>query len=135
MALQVRRSIHRGTPGYLICGRRPGGSFPILIFVRRRETAERMRAKLNAGGRIELQDFAGDNPQASEEKMNDTKEHPWPGPRSFCECGHTGDGPNSQHADSVHGARGHGKCLYRDCPCGKFTWDRFIRPYAKRGGK
>lgn len=61
-------------------------------------------------------------------------------PQSWCICGHTGDGPNSEHADTVE--PGHGKCIHSSCPCSKFTWyghmayDRFgnlIRPqFPKR---
>lgn len=44
-------------------------------------------------------------------------------PKSVCSCGHTGDGPNSQH--EIHFQQGHGKCMLCDCP--KFTWAGFIQ--------
>lgn len=44
------------------------------------------------------------------------------GPMSVCTCGHTGDGRNSQHYDTV--ALGHGAC--KICTCKKFTWSRWI---------
>lgn len=69
MPLQIRKTIHRDVEGYLIVGRPKVTKqvFPVRIFVVRRETAERMRDKLNAGGRIEMADFAGDKPEASED--------------------------------------------------------------------
>ena len=45
-------------------------------------------------------------------------------PKSICTCGHTGDGPNSQHADRY--GIGHGACTVEGCNCKQFTWDRFI---------
>ena len=46
------------------------------------------------------------------------------GPMSICTCGHTGDGPNSQHDDRY--GIGHGACTVEGCNCKQFTWDRFI---------
>jgi hypothetical protein len=46
------------------------------------------------------------------------------GGRSVCTCGHLGDGPNSQHLDTM--AEGHGPCKVKGCKCntrGKFTWN------------
>ena len=43
-------------------------------------------------------------------------------PRSRCTCGHTGDGPHSQH----YGIIGHGACAVKDCECTKFTWSEFL---------
>jgi|PlaIllAssembly_1097288.scaffolds.fasta_scaffold14217_4 hypothetical protein len=43
-------------------------------------------------------------------------------PRSFCVCGHTGDGPNSEHEDT-NLESGHGPC--KECMCERFTWERF----------
>jgi len=49
----------------------------------------------------------------------------WKGrPKSICTCGHTGDGPNSQHADRY--GLGHGACKVEGCNCKQFTWDKFI---------
>lgn len=55
------------------------------------------------------------------------------GPRSKCSCGHTGDGPNSQHASLRVGGLyelGAGECMVKGCPCNRFTWvswrDEFI---------
>ena len=45
-------------------------------------------------------------------------------PKSVCTCGHTGDGPNSQHADSI--SHGHGRCTVEGCDCEQFTWARFV---------
>ena len=41
--------------------------------------------------------------------------------KSICRCGHTGDGPNSEH--DARYAEGHGPCLRCDCP--QFTWARY----------
>ena len=41
-------------------------------------------------------------------------------PKSVCRCGHTGDGGNSEHGGLI--AKGHGKCLAKECRCEKFTW-------------
>jgi len=46
------------------------------------------------------------------------------GPKSMCRCGHTGDGPNSEHANAI--ALGHGACT--QCNCVQFTWQsRIVR--------
>ena len=42
-------------------------------------------------------------------------------PKSWCYCGHLGDGPGSQH----DGFNGHGACLVADCECIQFTWKEF----------
>lgn len=44
------------------------------------------------------------------------------GGKSFCTCGHTGDGPKSQHGGEI----GHGSCMVKGCKCEKFTWKEFI---------
>jgi hypothetical protein len=55
--------------------------------------------------------------------------------RSMCECGHTGDGPCSQHAslvtekDGMVVEDGHGGC--KVCNCDRFTWDDFLPGYAE----
>lgn len=44
---------------------------------------------------------------------------------SVCKCGHTGDGPGSQHAaEDVQGlaVEGHGRCTVDGCDCSRFTW-------------
>lgn len=52
--------------------------------------------------------------------------------RSICECDHTGDGTNSQHADktslisSNELSVGHGECTVKGCDCVQFTWKKFI---------
>ncbi len=43
-------------------------------------------------------------------------------PKGYCECGHTGDGPNGQHAPTGLGTPGHGPCMVEGCPCKHFTW-------------
>ncbi len=71
--------------------------------------------------------------------MNTTKTHPnspfplvYDKPKSICGCGHTGDGPNSMHADLVQ--RGHGHCIGnrkgRKCQCERFTWDHWTARFA-----
>jgi hypothetical protein len=41
-------------------------------------------------------------------------------PKSVCYCGHTGDGNNSDHANTL--SFGHGPCLVIGCLCSQFTW-------------
>lgn len=48
-------------------------------------------------------------------------------PKSVCQCGHTGDGANSEHDDSLQA--GHGACF--ECECVKFTWTKFTPEYDK----
>lgn len=45
-------------------------------------------------------------------------------PKSFCTCGHLGDGPFSLHRDFSY-ASGHGSCVVPGCDCEKFTWAHF----------
>jgi len=49
-------------------------------------------------------------------------------PKSVCKCGHSGDGPNSQHKNDYGPdiSPGHGECKARGCSCIKFTWVEFI---------
>jgi hypothetical protein len=54
-------------------------------------------------------------------------------PASVCKCGHTGDGPNSQHNNTTEA--GHGMCLVDGCECMGFTWDHFTEKHASKGGK
>lgn len=51
-------------------------------------------------------------------------------PRSVCVCGHTGDGFNSEHEDSIVG--GHGSCTVEGCDCQQFTWGGFLEEKNKR---
>jgi hypothetical protein len=51
-------------------------------------------------------------------------------PKSVCQCGHTGDGAASEHADTALAVlgmqvKGHGRCLVPGCACERFTWGRF----------
>jgi hypothetical protein len=41
-------------------------------------------------------------------------------PKSMCKCGHSGDGPESQHDPRY--AEGHGPCHVEGCDCEQFTW-------------
>lgn len=45
--------------------------------------------------------------------------------RSICECGHSGDGPDSQHAGFI----GHGPCFHEGCDCVRFTWKHFTSEF------
>ncbi len=55
---------------------------------------------------------------------------PIAGPKSVCECGHTGDGAGSQHEGGEHPywflAEGHGPCNVEGCKCVQFTWSKRI---------
>lgn len=42
----------------------------------------------------------------------------YPGAKSTCSCGHTGDGTGSDHAGLI----GHGPCNVEGCDCKQFTW-------------
>lgn len=58
------------------------------------------------------------------------------GAKSWCTCGHLGDGTKDNTADpmwrSMHGGEiGHGPCLVEGCDCMKFTWERFIQKYQR----
>ena len=48
-------------------------------------------------------------------------------PKSWCFCGHLGDGINSQHA----GVNGHGRCEVEGCDCDQFTWKRFTNRFRE----
>lgn len=60
----------------------------------------------------------------TEEKKHEARmafSHNYNGPKSECQCGCSGDGPNSNHRDTVQA--GHGKCEV--CPsakCSGFAW-------------
>lgn len=47
--------------------------------------------------------------------------------KSICQCGHKGDGDNSEH----DGYNGHGKCNVKGCNCNRFTWKSFIPEFLK----
>lgn len=53
---------------------------------------------------------------------------PFTGPRGFCECGHTGDGSDTQHADQTTRFagvnKGNGRCIVPGCPCLAYTTAR-----------
>lgn len=53
------------------------------------------------------------------------------GGKSYCECGHRGDGPNSQHEDRTKYAPGHGKCTVEGCACTKFGWDHWVADHKE----
>jgi len=44
-------------------------------------------------------------------------------PKSYCRCGHTGDGDLSDHMPALGITAGHGPCSL--CACEKFTWGRW----------
>ena len=58
-------------------------------------------------------------------------------PRSICRCGHTGDGPGSQHGKILEKDDGGGKCNVKGCDCDRFTWKNFTKDFAKyiKGGQ
>lgn len=57
------------------------------------------------------------------------------GPKSKCECGHTGDGPESQHLGIAPRA-GHGACTVDGCGCERFRWAGWLNGHpAKKPGK
>lgn len=56
--------------------------------------------------------------------------------KSWCFCGHLGDGPSQDVADpmwrSFHdGINGHGRCLVMGCDCGQFTWKKYTHRYEE----
>jgi hypothetical protein len=51
----------------------------------------------------------------------------WGRPKSACVCGHTGDGPKSEHGGAI--AAGHGRCLVAHCGCSQFTWQHFTTEF------
>lgn len=56
-------------------------------------------------------------------RKSKTASNPYDHGKSICLCGHTGDGPGSQHANTL--AEGHGPCMVNKCTCLKFTWARW----------
>jgi len=57
------------------------------------------------------------------------REQGWNDPKSVCTCGHTGDGPFSQHHSNHEFSLGHGACRVMNCPCAKFTWKGWTREF------
>lgn len=69
----------------------------------------------------------------------------FPGPKSVCICGHTGDGPNSEHGRSYGDATdiltveslakmtdGTGACEHQSCrPCDRFRWAKFTPEFQE----
>ena len=53
----------------------------------------------------------------------------WRGPRSECECGHYGDGTDTEHRNTF--LKGHGQCLVPGCGCPQFVWIKFADRFAK----
>lgn len=49
-------------------------------------------------------------------------------PKSYCYCGHQGDGPNSAHG----GFNGHGACNALNCDCEQFTWKCWTRNFQAK---
>lgn len=47
--------------------------------------------------------------------------------KSWCFCGHMGDGPDSAHL----GFNGHGACSMEGCDCEQFTWKGFTKYYQR----
>lgn len=56
MAIQIRKSTYRDRKGFLISGTDPKGR-RVKIFAEQRAVAERIRAKVKAGGDIHTEDF------------------------------------------------------------------------------
>lgn len=62
----------------------------------------------------------------------------WSGPRSKCRCGHTGDGPQSEHdifegyirIPGFAGEEGHGACHVPGCDCKHFRWNTFLEEFS-----
>lgn len=54
----------------------------------------------------------------------------WPLPKSLCTCGHTGDGPGSQHQQHPRLLEaGHGRCRMALCDCKVFTFKEHLPAY------
>ena len=63
------------------------------------------------------------------------KEKPRPKlPSGICICGHTGDGPLSDHGD-IPGGEGLGMCADSGCECMSFRFERLTEFFASRGLK
>lgn len=59
----------------------------------------------------------------------------WPGFKSLCTCGHTGDGCGSQHHDSAVRGDGHGGCKVCGDRCTEFSWRRWTATFGAALGK
>jgi hypothetical protein len=57
------------------------------------------------------------------------EQKPYLAPKSMCQCGHNGDGPDSNHEDSL--IPGHGACNMPGCDCKKFRWAKFNRAFKE----
>jgi len=56
----------------------------------------------------------------------------YPKAKSLCECGHTGDGPGSDHGETWFAlADGHGPCQVPGCACSQFTWVGWTLPFSR----
>ncbi|MHC4229458.1 MAG: hypothetical protein ACYSW0_18665 [Planctomycetota bacterium] len=54
--------------------------------------------------------------------------------KSWCFCGHLGDGLRSDDPmkRSLHGGiNGHGPCLVEGCDCDQFTWRRWTKDFER----
>ena len=52
--------------------------------------------------------------------------------RSFCKCGHKGDGSHSDHSNTYPVQQdGHGRCMVVGCNCSQFIWERFTDEMAE----
>jgi len=52
-------------------------------------------------------------------------------PHSICTCGHTGDGPDSDHSSSRL-VLGHGRCTVPGCQCQQFTWRAWTPEFQEK---
>lgn len=59
----------------------------------------------------------------------------WRTPKSMCQCGHTGDGHDSDHgSDSAIISQlspGHGRCSVKGCGCKHFSFKAFTPEFQK----
>ena len=69
----------------------------------------------------------------TEEQRERSREYKERRPASICQCGHTGDGANSEHHDAAF-APGHNYCRVPGCSCTRFRWERFRIPYMRAAG-
>lgn len=64
-----------------------------------------------------------------------TKAKQWQGPKSRCTCGHSGDGPDSEHrtTDPTHCVQfeGKGACTVAGCKCKQFTWISWLPEFER----
>lgn len=61
------------------------------------------------------------------------------GPKSICTCGHSGDGPDSDHGSDneilSQVCPGHGRCTVPGCECERFTWAGFLPKFEQQLAK